>query len=140
MKEDHKVQDKIGNLSRRITRKNFIERTMALTAGFLAFFLVKPTSNMNEAFAHASAPCYPPFGNYCSGCKSNGQCPTGYITCTRSNDKCKRIGYCIYASGWWYTANVGGRHRCYDCQFNNGPIPCNGGKSDQCGCKSTIHY
>lgn len=140
MFDDKDIQKFAGNFSRKLSRKNFLERTAAGIAGLFAFFLVKPVGDVGIAFAHSSTPCYPPHGKYCSGCGSDSTCPTNFVTCTTANDACWQK-QCIYDSGWWYSASSSqGRHKCRDCQYYMLPIPCNGGNTDQCGCMSTIHY
>lgn len=138
--KDKDIQKLAGNFSRKLSRKNFLERAAAGIAGIFAFALIKPASDAGVAFAHSSTPCYPPFGKFCSGCGSDSTCPSGFETCTSSNDYCWQ-GYCIYSSGWWYSASSSsGKHKCRDCQYKSKPLPCNGGNTDQCGCMSTTHY
>jgi len=137
--KDQSAQSQAARFARALDRRSFLSRAAAVTAGGIATIVIGQGLGAEDAFAHASTPCYPPCGKKCANCNDNGTCVSPYSTCTTGMgvDQC-----CVYASGWWYTipnAN-GGRHKCYDCRVY-GPIVCNGAAcTGLCGCKSTIHY
>ncbi|HEX6289736.1 MAG TPA: hypothetical protein VFZ66_11125 [Herpetosiphonaceae bacterium] len=141
--KDLEIQAKVGAFARKMGRRNFLSRGAAAVAGMIAAAVIGKMEGTETAFAD-SAPCYPPYGVYCSGCGADSTCPSYYSTCTTSNDVCSdgtrltSSGQCIYSIGWWYTSSpIGQRHKCRDC-IRSGPILCKGG--NYCGCRSTLHY
>lgn len=146
---DESTQEKISDLSRKMTRRTFLNKFAQSVAGLLAIVLIKPIHGLGDV-AFAAGSCYPPHGQYCSGCGASGSCPSGYSTCTSSNGISGCTGLCPYTSGWWYTSDpVGQRAKCQDCKTNSFGPPSGGDWCDAgakvggyvlCGCKSTTLY
>jgi len=134
---DEKFQLTTARLARRMNRRSFLRMTSGGIAGGVAA-MVLGIKEAKPAFAHSTDICYPPGGNYCSGCGADSTCPTAYITCTPYEDWCG--GLCPYWSGWWYTGTYPNRHKCRDCRVLYCPCSCYPYYHGYCGCKSTLHY
>lgn len=138
---NNKMNTELSSIHRKLTRRGFLYKIATVSAAFIATILINPVGGLNSAFAHGYA-CSPPNGTYCSSCKSNGDCPSGYLTCTNSTTQCYNSGWCVYATGWWYSGSSDGTkgHVCRDCVLDIiGPIDCDDG-GYMCGCRSTTHY
>jgi hypothetical protein len=148
---DQKVQAFMSGIHRKMNRRNFVYKlAMGITAT-IATMLIKPIGGLETALAHGTA-CYPPHGQFCSGCTTSGGCPSGYVTCTSSNvySDCKHL--CPYSSGFWYSEGSNKGHICRDCKTTlYGPVgypwysECAkgaqiSGKLTLCGCRGGTHY
>jgi hypothetical protein len=126
-KSDARVQALIGRASRGVDRRAFLSRAAGAAAGAIAAVVVGPLGNLEHAYADHGL-CIPPRGEYCSGCSAEGNCPSGYSTCTTRNG-CTQ---CTHSSGYWFTGFCNEQTLCRDC-IRTG---CDG----ICGCVSKKHY
>lgn len=140
MTTDQKVARFISAQTRRMNRRRFIGRAAGATAGAIAAVTIRPDGGLESSFAHSGYPCYPPCGYVCTGCASNGDCPSNYTTCTSASAGGSLRGCCPYSTGYWYSGPAGGdQHRCRDCKYYLGPWGCPSCFA-LCGCRSTTHY
>lgn len=134
---DDAVTSGITKSFRRLNRRKFLGGSASAVAGGLATVLL----GFDARLATAAGPCYPPHGRYCSGCRSDAGCPSGYVTCTNAYLP-QAGGYCPkcpYSSGWWYSSCSGGtKYKCRDCILSVGPVSCGPSGFGVCGCRSTF--
>lgn len=148
--QDEQTQDSISSITRRWTRKTWLNRISQNIALILAKILINPREDVAN-ISFLSGACAPPHGQFCSGCGADGSCPSTYVTCTTNNslNGCKAL--CPHPSGWWYTSDpVGLRAKCMDCVSQyvhpySGNTSCYKGAQIAgqyviCGCKSTVLY
>lgn len=136
VKKDEKMRLEMTSMHRKISRRGFLYKLASTAAAMLATVIIAPEKSLKVAFAHGN-PCYPPNGVYCTGCGSNGSCPTGFTYCTQTYNR--GCSSCPYPDGWWYSEGGSSGHKCSDCISSIiGPILCT--STYLCGCRSTTHY
>jgi hypothetical protein len=129
-KTDARVQALIGRASRGVDRRSFLSRAAGATAAAIATLVVGPLGDLDRAYADHGT-CFPPRGVRCAGCSYEGNCPTGYTTCTPGSG-CSAL--CPYSRGYWFTGSCSQQTLCRDC------IRSGGGCTTTCGCASKKHY
>lgn len=148
--KDERTQDSISRITRKMTRRTWLNRFSQYLAVSIAKLLIQPQEDIAR-ISFLPGACAPPHGQYCSGCGADGSCPSTYVTCTTNNalQGCRAL--CPHPSGWWYTSDpVGSRAKCMDCvsqyatSFSSNSLCYRGaqiaGQYVICGCKSTIVY
>lgn len=139
---DQRLTGAIIRMNSGLGRRAFLGKAAAVATTAFATTVFGPLGERREALASTTPACSPPFGRYCSGCSSAGDCPATHINCTTSTPYSTTL-CCPHAIGYWYapTSPVGDRHKCRDCRVATCPCCCTSTcQSGFCGCRSTIHY
>ncbi|WDH96212.1 hypothetical protein PUW24_18805 [Paenibacillus urinalis] len=151
--KDEQIQDYISRQVRAWNHAHGLKKVMNKAAGAIAAALARLfiRDRGTAQISYLSGGCFPPHGQLCRDCGSDGACPSTYVTCTTYNALMGCRGLCPHPSGWWYTSDpVGFRSKCTDCvsQHVKPYTPGNwcyqgariNGEYVICGCQSTLLY
>jgi len=114
---DRLVGNATEGLARRLSRRQVMFRGMKGVAGATAAIAVGSLAGAKNAFA-VTCTCGYACGQACSGCPSNGGCPTSYAICT---SPCA-YGNCPWSTGEWVSCTgcgqgSGSYRVCTDCRL-----------------------